>query len=212
MANDIIELIEKNGWDSHIINTENPHVVTYEQVQALFNQPILNSNPITECNTLTDGLWKISQTGTNIPVTNEASIILHKTWDNNFKIQIGLTSGQKFYYRIMSSGTWSTWRRMYDESNPPPAPSMARIEFAPTTTANNGGYIDFHYNNSTEDYTSRIIENESGKLDIYAPTAVVLANNPALATAAVRNIYAGTSDMTAGSSSLSTGAIYFCYD
>ena len=39
--------------------------------------------------------------------------------------------------------------------------SAGRIELSTTTP-----YIDFHYNNSTGDYTSRIIENSSGKLDI----------------------------------------------
>ena len=32
MAYDIIETTEKVAWDEHIINTENPHEVTYEQV------------------------------------------------------------------------------------------------------------------------------------------------------------------------------------
>ena len=43
----------------------------------------------------------------------------------------------------------------------------------------------------------------------------VLANASAvtaLGTAQVRNIYAGTSDMTAGSSSLTTGTLYFVYE
>ena len=43
----------------------------------------------------------------------------------------------------------------------------------------------------------------------------VVANGTAVATlgtAQVRNIYAGTSDLTAGSSSLTTGAIYFVYE
>ncbi len=41
------------------------------------------------------------------------------------------------------------------------------IEFKPTaTTSNNGGYLDFHYNQSTADYTSRIIESASGTLSI----------------------------------------------
>ena len=31
----------------------------------------------------------------------------------------------------------------------------------------NGGYIDFHYNNSTSDYTSRIIEESSGTVKLY---------------------------------------------
>ena len=32
------------------------------------------------------------------------------------------------------------------------------IEFSPANNPNHGGYIDFHYNGSTSDYTSRIIE------------------------------------------------------
>ena len=41
------------------------------------------------------------------------------------------------------------------------------IEFnPPRTTANNGGFLDFHYNQSTADYTSRIIESASGTLSI----------------------------------------------
>jgi len=41
------------------------------------------------------------------------------------------------------------------------------IEFKPVaTTANNGGFLDFHYNQSTADYTSRIIESASGTLSI----------------------------------------------
>ena len=41
------------------------------------------------------------------------------------------------------------------------------IEFKPAaTTSNNGGYLDFHYNQSTADYTSRIIESASGTLSI----------------------------------------------
>ena len=32
------------------------------------------------------------------------------------------------------------------------------LSFAPPQDANHGGYIDFHYNGSTTDYTSRLIE------------------------------------------------------
>lgn len=43
------------------------------------------------------------------------------------------------------------------------------IELAPaSTSAGNGGYIDFHYNASSDDYTSRIIETNSGYLRIIA--------------------------------------------
>lgn len=36
----------------------------------------------------------------------------------------------------------------------------------PSASAGHGGYIDFHYNGSTEDYTSRIIEQPSGTINI----------------------------------------------
>ena len=36
----------------------------------------------------------------------------------------------------------------------------------PAATSNIGGYLDFHYNHSTADYTSRIIESASGTLSI----------------------------------------------
>lgn len=41
-----------------------------------------------------------------------------------------------------------------------------------SSTANHGGYIDFHYNQSTADYTSRIIE-ETSYLDIYSDKAMI---------------------------------------
>ena len=40
------------------------------------------------------------------------------------------------------------------------------IEFTQTSGANHGGFIDFHHNGSAKDYTSRIIENVEGNLDI----------------------------------------------
>jgi hypothetical protein len=42
------------------------------------------------------------------------------------------------------------------------------IEFQPSSaSANNGGFIDFHYNQPTSYYTSRIIESASGTLKFY---------------------------------------------
>ena len=37
-------------------------------------------------------------------------------------------------------------------------------------------HIDFHHNNSTDDYTSRIIENSAGAIDILAPNGLKLNN------------------------------------
>lgn len=50
------------------------------------------------------------------------------------------------------------------------------IEFDVSSGANNGGFIDFHYNGSTEDFTSRIIEGSTGKVEITAPNGVSVNN------------------------------------
>ena len=39
-------------------------------------------------------------------------------------------------------------------------------------TKNTGGFIDFHYNGSSKDYTSRIIETDEGILEIECPTGL----------------------------------------
>ena len=44
------------------------------------------------------------------------------------------------------------------------------IEMMPGSSAAHGGYIDFHYNSSSADYTSRIIESGSGTLNINGST------------------------------------------
>lgn len=46
---------------------------------------------------------------------------------------------------------------------------VSSIDLKPSSTAGNGGLVDFHYNGSSEDYTSRIIEDAQGKVNIIAP-------------------------------------------
>lgn len=51
-----------------------------------------------------------------------------------------------------------------------PLTGIQRLELnPPTDTANNGGFIDFHFNRSAEDYTARIIEDGEGVLSVLAP-------------------------------------------
>ena len=52
--------------------------------------------------------------------------------------------------------------------------AVRSIELIPTQSSTDGGFIDFHYAGATGDYTSRIIESESGKLSIAAPNGVYL--------------------------------------
>lgn len=58
--------------------------------------------------------------------------------------------------------------------------SMAPIELYPVSSG--GPYIDFHYNNSTSDYTSRIIEQASGDLVVTTNNFTINANGYARAS------------------------------
>ena len=79
------------------------------------------------------------------------------------------------------------------------------IEMTPSSaTANHGGIIDFHYNQSGVDYTARITEYESG--------VICVMPDPAVNLGGLRNIQAGTTDLNAGVSSLITGQIYLVYE
>lgn len=63
-------------------------------------------------------------------------------------------------YEIFTSKSYSTLDGRYLKLNP------ASIELFPSSSAGHGGFIDFHYNGSSADYTSRIIESGSGILTI----------------------------------------------
>lgn len=115
-------------------------------------------------------------------------------------------------HRLVTDTEKSTWngKAAGNHTHANGVISPAALELTPSSSsANNGGYIDFHWNGSTSDYTSRIIENTSGSLYL---EAVVGVKNSALGLSCVRNIHAGTYDLTAGSTALTTGTIYLMYE
>lgn len=137
------------------------------------------------------------------------------------------------HIRAKMNGTWGAWTEVTTQRTVPANAKLQYIhsltsdaqaqldkkmsakpgfiELAPATDAGYGGYIDFHYNGSTEDYTTRIYENETGHLRIIAPNGILVPSiDPAKKS--LRNAYAGTTDMTAGTSSLDTGCIYLVYE
>lgn len=59
------------------------------------------------------------------------------------------------------------------------------IELFPGTSAGHGGYIDFHYNSNSADYTSRIVEGPSGYVTLNGMGIMTRAN-----IAAVYNVQA----------------------
>ena len=115
-------------------------------------------------------------------------------------------------HRLVTDTEKSTWnsKAAGNHNHSGATVSPACIEFTPSTSANNGGFIDFHWNGDTSNsYTSRISESASGTISMLASVRVT---NPAVDSSYVRNIHAGTFDLTAGSSSLATGAIYLVYE
>lgn len=58
--------------------------------------------------------------------------------------------------------------------------SPASIELLPGASAGHGGYIDFHYNNSSADYTSRFLETSSGRVTLNGKNILTAANIVAL--------------------------------
>lgn len=60
--------------------------------------------------------------------------------------------------------TWENWEQIVL-----PSTSLYGLKLGESlpSTAAHGGYIDFHFNGSTAEYTSRIIESQSGRLSAY---------------------------------------------
>ena len=92
-----------------------------------------------------------------------------------------------------------------------PTVAPRAIEMTPLDGATNGGYIDFHYANSSADYTSRIIESASGtikvigNLEISNPLAVAQGGTGSTAVTTTSTI---TDIASAGGNTTLTGATY----
>ena len=90
--------------------------------------------------------------------------------------------------------------------------SNAYFEFNGTTSSSgHGGYLDFHFNGSTADYTSRIIESASGTLTVSNNLVVGAGTN--YTTNKVRNSVFTTTDPGANAStSHANGSIICVYE
>ena len=98
-------------------------------------------------------------------------LYLKKNGQSHWAIErVGDTDNRlKWHYYDPTTGNWTGNAFIIDSNNwvdyaLPRTP--AQIEFMPGTTASHGGYIDFHFNQASDDYTSRIIESAKGELSI----------------------------------------------
>ena len=64
--------------------------------------------------------------------------------------------------------------------------SNLSIEFKPLSTSSHGGYIDFHYNGSSDDYTARLIEDVSGQISYQGSQRMVATNSTSSGVLAVK--------------------------
>lgn len=101
-------------------------------------------------------------------------------------------AGGPTYFRSGNSTGWNGgWRQVYDTSNKP--------------TPTDIGAAASSHNHSATNITS-------GTLAVARGGTGQTTLTPSVGTKGVRQIYAGTSDMTAGSSALTTGVVYFVYE
>lgn len=118
---------------------------------------------------------------------------------------------EPIYVRQYTGGTYTTITRtltLLDASGNTYFPGVVsalsfyvnNIEFSRVASnANHGGFIDFHYNGSTADYTARIIETADG---------ISIQGKPLI----IPNVMYGTTELTPGVSNLKTGQLYFVYE
>lgn len=172
-----------------------------------------------------------ASTSTNLPTSKAVAAFVegkgYKTTDNNttYTFATGDSNGQ---IKVTPSGgsaqnvsvkglgsaayTASTAYAAADHDHSTALINPAAIEMTPaSTSAGNGGYIDFHFNKSSSDYTARIIESASGLLQVLASQGFKVPDS-GWGGYFARNIIASTTDLTAGTSSLTQGNIYLVYE
>ena len=134
----------------------------------------VSDSPVTSSGTLSVGI----ATGYFIPTTTQRT-----TWNGKqdaisdlATIRSNAANGQAAYTKI-NAATW--WGRQLDSNNQVKGglQYVEYIEFNNTSGAGHGGHLDFHFNGSSDDYTSRIIESSIGKLSV---NSVYMSNGNAV--------------------------------
>lgn len=113
----------------------------------------------------------LSTAGTiaNAPEVNQFTLFVLprlKDSDTSNRIHVVITQSNIIYVRNLVDGVWGGWSAPKMDAQPP------FIEIIPSTSADHGGFIDFHYAGASDDYTSRIIESAKGVLNILAALKV----------------------------------------
>lgn len=70
-------------------------------------------------------------------------------------------------YNYQKPWSWSSWELVITSSTPNITTNSIELGRFLSSDTGYGGYIDFHFNGDTSDYTTRIIESQSGRLGVY---------------------------------------------
>ena len=95
--------------------------------------------------------------------------------------------------------------------------SNGYIELMPSTTVTHGGYVDFHYAGSSDDYTARLIEDAQGQISYHGANSLSVSNSTTTHTIAVKgwvndpalstNVVHRTGNETIGGNKTFTGGV-----
>ena len=210
--------------DTHIARTDNPHGVTAAQVGAVPTTRKVNGKALSADITLTAGdvgafgMLGSSTTADLDTCKTPGCLLVHNScanWPAGETADWGLlrieangsggvvqtltirltstTKPTKAYYRMYTGDVWSVWGKIAADS-----------DLAELTPADIGAAAASH-SHGAGDITS-------GTLPVAQGGTGQTTVTPAVTTKALRQIYAGTSDMTAGTTALTTGVIYLVYE
>lgn len=180
-------------------------------------------------------------TGT-LPNTLHIGVMWHRTWDVNYMEQLWMCyADKKIYHRYKQDAVWSDWNTLattdYAVSKAGDTIN-GDLEFYTSgkiaawqdsngynniaLQANNGDkYTNIQVYVKDGEYGANLwsTEADGGKILIHTGNigsqsvkSARIAATTAPGTASLKNIYAGTADLTAGSSTLATGTIYLVYE
>ena len=190
----IVDLRSDNVTPEAMVPGTTAHNAAGEQITGTYVPPVTSVNGQTGDVTLTKsdvGLSNVPNRSTNnqTPTYTVASALAELVSGEKLSVAMGKIAkaivdlishiGNKSNPHGVTAAQAGAATADHDHSGQPISPAV--IELFPGASAGNGGYIDFHYNNSAADYTSRLIE---------VPSGVVKYNNYGLiSTANITAVY-----------------------
>lgn len=190
----IVDLRSDNVTPEAMVPGTTAHNAAGEQITGTYVPPVTSVNGQTGDVTLTKsdvGLSNVPNRSTNnqTPTYTVASALAELVSGEKLSVAMGKIAkaivdlishiGNKSNPHGVTAAQAGAATADHDHSGQSISP--VAIELFPGASAGNGGYIDFHYNNSAADYTSRLIE---------VPSGVVKYNNYGLiSTANITAVY-----------------------